>query len=303
VTVLGIVLGHMGSAILDAQEAAVEQAKQDHAATLERIFNTTTTTSTSSSSSSRDGDGDSLRLATPTAAATTESSKESLPLLESLSNNNAAATSGWHLVWELARCIIVLAVFAAILSINDPGVRNHGWRGAMYYAVITATTVGYGDMAPTSQRGRLWAVLLIPIAVAVMGHWISSVAAFIMERRQMDNLRRKLLERELQLSDLTVMDENGDGQVSQLEFLRFMLVALNKVDERTLVNLQLYFERLDVDGTGTLNKLDIIANAKAKLRQTNRKLELSAYKQRLIALGRSSRPTGTHIRRPSLWGR
>jgi Ion channel len=295
----------MGSAILDAQEAAVEHAKKDHAATFERIFNTTTTSSSSSSSSSsRDGDDDRLRVVNPTAAATTESSREPLPPLES-ATNAAAASSGWHLVWEFARCIIVLAVFAAILSLNDPGVRHHGWRGAMYYAVITATTVGYGDMAPTSQRGRLVAVLLIPIAVAVMGHWIRSVAAFIMERRQMDNLRRKLLERELQLSDLTVMDENGDGQVSQLEFLRFMLVALNKVDERTLLNLQLYFERLDVDKTGTLNKQDIIANAKAKLRQTNRKLELSAYKQRLIALGRStSRPSSTHtIRRPSLWGR
>jgi hypothetical protein len=166
------------------------------------------------------------------------------------------------------------------------GVRDHGWRGALYYAIITATTVGYGDLAPTTQRGRLLAILLIPIAVAVMGHWISAVATYIMERRQMDNLRRKLLERDLQLTDLTIMDENGDGQVSPLEFLRFMLVAMNKVDVRTLEQIQSYFAQLDVDGTGTLNKHDIIANAKKKLRQTNRKLELSAYKQRLIALGR-----------------
>lgn len=150
-------------------------------------------------------------------------------------------------------------------------------------------------MAPTTQRGRLCSVICIPIAVAVMGHWISSVATHIMERRQMENFRRKLLERELQLSDLDIMDEDGDGQVTQLEFLRFMLVAMNKVDEPTLESLDQYFHRLDVDKTGTLSKDDLITSAKAKLHQTNRKLELASYKRRLLAIGRHPEV------QPSIW--
>jgi potassium channel subfamily K, other eukaryote len=283
ITVLGLVLGHMGSAILDAQEAAVEQAKKDHAATLERIFMTTGNSSSSSPVNNN------LKQQTKDLTESTTTSNGDGGAMSS----SSSPWSGWHLVWEFARCLLVLAIFAAILAANDPGVRDHGWRGALYYAIITATTVGYGDLAPTTQRGRLWAILLIPIAVAVMGHWISAVATYIMERRQMDNLRRKLLERDLQLADLTIMDENGDGQVSPLEFLRFMLVAMNKVDVRTLEQIQSYFAQLDVDGTGTLNKHDIIANAKKKLRQTNRKLELSAYKQRLIALGRRDGASGS----------
>jgi potassium channel subfamily K, other eukaryote len=270
VTLLGIVLGHMGSAILEAQEAAIAMAQKDHAVALQRLFN-------ASGSISQD--------VTPTTSTREPSSSSIQPELSSINRNTStSSSSGSHLLWGFAACVVVLVVFGTVLS-DDPGVSSHGWGGALYYAIITATTVGYGDMAPTSQRGRLVAVIFIPIAVAVMGHWISSVATYIMEQRQLDQFQRQLLERDLCLSDLDHMDENGDGQVTELEFMRFMLMAMNKVDASTWDSLQEYFERLDVDRTGTLSRNDIITNAKTKLRQIHRKLELASYKKRLIIMG------------------
>lgn len=43
----------------------------------------------------------------------------------------------------------------------------------------------------------------------------------------------KFLERELTLSDIEAMDEDNDDEVSQVEFLTFMLVAMQKVDRES----------------------------------------------------------------------
>lgn len=103
VTVLGVVLGHMGSAILDAQEAAVEAAKKDHARAMEKIFQ--------------------------------QSSRN-------LAVNPTVQTPGFsRLLWGFFAWVVVLILFALILA-DDPGVdTSDGWSGALYFAIITATTV------------------------------------------------------------------------------------------------------------------------------------------------------------------
>ena len=47
----------------------------------------------------------------------------------------------------------------------------------------------------------------------------------------------KLRNKELTLEDLRVMDGDGDGTVTKAEFLEFMLVAMNQVDQGLIDNL------------------------------------------------------------------
>ena len=62
--------------------------------------------------------------------------------------------------------LVILAAFAACVA-NDPGIDNDKYDivDALYFAIITATTVGYGDFSPKSQQGRLMAIFFIPLAV------------------------------------------------------------------------------------------------------------------------------------------
>jgi potassium channel subfamily K len=150
-----------------------------------------------------------------------------------------------------------------------------------YYCITTATTIGYGDLEPKTQLERLLAVPFILLAVGAMGQWLSVTANAIIDRRQRE-FRKRFETRELTLNDLEVMDDDGDGKVTLAEYLAFMLVAMNKVDQEILKDLTAQFNRLDVDGTGSLEKEDLIIVAKRKLKSTKRKLQLAQYKAQLL---------------------
>jgi len=143
----------------------------------------------------------------------------------------------------------------------------------------TSCTVGYGDFAPTTQAGRLLFVFFVPIGVCLVTDLLSRIANYIIDRK-LRSFHEQLKMKELTEYDLEVMDADGDGNVTRAEFLEFMLVAMNKVDQNLLNDLQELFHRLDEDNSGTLSKQDLKALASRK--KTKHKLEMAEYKRQLL---------------------
>ena len=114
--------------------------------------------------------------------------------------------------------------------------------------------------------GRILAVLYIPVAVSVIGSLLDVMANMIIDFRQSQG-QKQLRDKELTLQDLKVMDFDGDGQVSKAEFLEFMLVAMDQVDQELLDNLKSHFDRLDKDRSGTLDRNDLINVAQYNLQK------------------------------------
>jgi potassium channel subfamily K len=285
VATLGVALGVIGNSVIEAQSAALEEARKLSRQRALSLF----------------------KPPSDEEAATAERNSSSNNVAEEEEGSLQLASTGvslQHIGLEFVAVIALSLLFATLLS-HDPGISSSGWRhlgDAAYFGVISATTVGYGDLAPASQRGRLLATIFIPITVAAMGHWLSLVAGYIIDSRQ-SRFREQMANKELTLEDLDVMDEDGDGQVTQVEFLEFMLTAMNKVDQETLQNLRAYFRRLDTDGTGTLSKEDLIAAARRKLKMTKQKLELSSYKRSLLKTASEASPDAKEEEKESLWNR
>lgn len=253
---LGIAIGVVGNNIIDAQDKAVERAKELSKRRVMTLFTDRDATPMERALSSGDLDIDGDE---PTAAR-----KESDSVL-------------FKVLREFMLVLVILAIFGAVVA-QDPAINA---ADVFYFLIISATTCGYGDLVPTSQSGRLATAIFIPLAVGAMGHWLSIVASSIIESRQ-SHVRKTLGMRDLTIEDLDVMDDDGDGRVTRAEFLEFMLVAMDKIDRDLVLELREHFEGLDADGTGVLSKGDLIANARRKLQDPARKLELAKYKETLL---------------------
>jgi hypothetical protein len=124
-----------------------------------------------------------------------------------------------------------------------------------------------------------------------MGVWLGGVANIIVESRSA-RYRRTMGMKELTQHDLDIMDRDHDGTVTRAEFLEFMLVAMNKIDQTLVDELRQHFDRLDADGTGELTKQDLIEVARKKLKRPVHKLRLSMYKESLMGRSRRGRRGG-----------
>lgn len=181
-----------------------------------------------------------------------------------------------RLAVALALVLVVFCFFGFAVA-QDPGI---GVAKVPYFLVVTSTTTGFGDVVPVTQKGRLLTAFFIPFAVAAMGNWLALIAGWMI-RTRLSQFRSNIEAKGLSLQDLAAMDENSDGQVTLLEFLEFMLVAMNQVDKELLDELRQHFARLDVDGSGVLSKEDLVEIARRRLKNTRHKLELARYKARL----------------------
>jgi Ion channel len=174
------------------------------------------------------------------------------------------------ILWKLIRMELPLILTVMILGIGY-GVFVEGWTviQSIYFAGITASTVGYGDFSPSSPLSRLLCVVLIPLCVVIFCNVVGHIATAYLQYQGMVQ-EQQFLQRQLSYMDINRMDSNHDGQVEWGEFLSFMLVALQKVDEDDISELRTVFDRLDVNKTGKLDKRDL--STAVQINNTNKKI-------------------------------
>ena len=92
------------------------------------------------------------------------------------------------LVMTGAAILMIIIMGAAILDIerNAPGSNIRTPMDALWWGLVTITTIGYGDRFPVTTEGRLVAVVLIIFGVAMISTLTASFAAWILSR---DDLR------------------------------------------------------------------------------------------------------------------
>jgi len=82
---------------------------------------------------------------------------------------------------------VVLLIYTASLAVYDrerqlPGATINSFGKALWWSISTATTVGYGDVYPVTDTGRVIAVLLMLGGIGLVGVVTAALASWIIER-------------------------------------------------------------------------------------------------------------------------
>jgi hypothetical protein len=171
-------------------------------------------------------------------------------------NDEKSDSIGWELVEIMKGALpLFLFKFAVTYYIGY----SEGWTIAqsVYFLAVTATTVGYGDFAPTLQRTRLICIFFIPFCVGVVAETFARLAGAYTTRKAIE-AEETFLNRRLTYEDVKRMDKDGDKEVSELEFVQFMLIRMGKVTPEDFKKVQTIFHSLDKTGDGSLSLEDVL---------------------------------------------
>ncbi|MDA9732666.1 potassium channel family protein [Acidimicrobiaceae bacterium] len=118
-------------------------------------------------------------------------------LLETLFNSRRLRTI-------LAALIFFIFLFGYLFYVSEPDVRNLG--DGIWWALVTITTVGYGDITPVTTLGRVVASSLMLLGLGLIATITAIVSAkFIqnfVDHHTNDDVLEKLEEMQLELDDI-----------------------------------------------------------------------------------------------------
>jgi voltage-gated potassium channel len=119
----------------------------------------------------------------------------------------------------LASCIIVIA-FGLLVAGVDPSVTSP-WDG-IWWALATVSTVGYGDVVPSSALGRILGTGLIILGLGIFVVITANFLALILRREKRD-LEKREQEIDRILSGIYEIKTNQAHMLSELEHLKARL--------------------------------------------------------------------------------
>lgn len=86
--------------------------------------------------------------------------------------------------------VVLLAGSLLILEVEDhPDAHIQTGGDALWWAIVTVTTVGYGDLYPVSPAGRLLAVALMLSGITLFGAFTAYLASLIKHERETERAK------------------------------------------------------------------------------------------------------------------
>ena len=129
---------------------------------------------------------------------------------------------------------------------------------SLYVTTTIVTGVGYGDVAPHTQSGRLFAAFFMPLGLTVvMNSFAEMVVLWEMQSLCSQNRLTSIVRLLTDESKAKGKLGGNHGEVTLAEFQLYMVRRMGKVDPALLDEIQSYFEAIDVDGDGVLTYKDL----------------------------------------------
>lgn len=91
-------------------------------------------------------------------------------------------TNGLHIVSLIISAVVV---FAAIGMYKlEGGITVNSFSDALWWSFVTTTTVGYGDISPVTNAGRVLASVLMLIGIGFVGMLTGTIATYFVNKTE-----------------------------------------------------------------------------------------------------------------------
>jgi voltage-gated potassium channel len=107
---------------------------------------------------------------------------------------NILKTNG--LIYVIAVTVIVVIIGAIGIMLVEPGIGS--FNDALWWSVVTATTVGYGDISPKTTFGRIIAMFLMIVGIGLLGMVTGSIATYFVSKMQKDEKQKTVADEQIE---------------------------------------------------------------------------------------------------------
>jgi len=153
----------------------------------------------------------------------------------------------WILFFKMYVLVAVGAVYFKIWEDDTPEMT---WIDAAYMATVVSTSIGFGDIVPESDGGRLFMTVYMLVSTVIVGQALSDFIDVYVN----DVVGEKIVQT---LIDSTTWIHKADidkrGVITEADYVLFKLQQMMKVDAGVLDMLIDRFEEIDDNGNGWLD--------------------------------------------------
>lgn len=106
--------------------------------------------------------------------------------------------------------IVFCAIAMLVVEHDAPGSKIKTAGDALWWAYVTITTVGYGDIVPVTGEGRIIAAVLMTVGVGLFGTFTAYVASWFVQRKEEERQEEKEAEQSEVLLHQKELPLNGE---------------------------------------------------------------------------------------------
>ena len=131
-----------------------------------------------------------------------------------LTRGRGLLRSGQAIVFAAGLLVLIGALAVLDAERGKPDANIGNFQDALWWAMTTVTTVGYGDRFPVSGTGRVVAAVLMVVGISLVGVVTATVAAWFLAREEEEAAARDALAAEVaamrtSLDDLLASQRRG----------------------------------------------------------------------------------------------